>query len=59
MTLEQILRRAGLTEHEAMEFSTQMRTMHKIAEGLEGSGVNAETIKTLTELLGRLGVATW
>ena len=59
MTLEEILQKQGLSLDEIDNFIVALRNAHATAAGMEGYGVNVETVQTMESLFQTLGVSTW
>jgi len=59
LTLDQILRLAGLSATQIKSFLDALREIHGIAAGQEGFGVAKETVTRLTQIMTTLGVIPW
>jgi hypothetical protein len=59
LTLEEILRRQGLTPDQINNFVTALRNVQATAEGMAGHGLSEATAETLKALMRTLGVSTW
>ena len=59
LTLEQILRLAGLSATQIKSFLDALREIYSIANGQEGFGVTTETVLRLNTLMQKLGVEPW
>jgi len=59
MSLEEILKQAGLSQSETQAFIESLQNAHSIARGYSQYGVNPATLKHLEALMEILGVIAW